>query len=231
MPTRVRITAPERLSPGTVVEMETLYRRYYTGAAQDTFRRDLSQKDLVILLLNGDSVAGFSTQKLVAMPDGARILFSGDTVVDASDRRQFGLAGAFGHIMLRLTRNIPDKPRYWFLISKGARTYRFLPTFFRVYVPSHESDPGLLRLRDAVAVHFFPREWVASKGILHFEGSKDRLISDELRDDPESVLFRRLNPGWADGDELCCLAPISLENLNSRAERVIRAVEPEWDLP
>ncbi len=230
MPTRVRITAPERLSPETIAEMETLYRRYYTGAAPDAFRRDLSQKDLVILLLNDGSVAGFSTQKLIAMPDGARILFSGDTVVDASDRRQFGLAGAFGHIMLRLIRDCPDDPRYWFLISKGARTYRFLPTFFRVYVPSHESDPGLLRLRDAVAAHLFPREWVASKGILHFSGSKDRLVSDELRNDPESVLFRCLNPGWTDGDELCCLAPVSPENLNERAERVIRAVEPEWDI-
>ena len=59
----------------------------------------------------------------------------------------------------------------------------------------------------------------------------DRLISDELRNDPESVLFRQLNPGWADGDELCCLAPISQENLNERAERVIRAVDPEWDTP
>ncbi len=231
MPTRVRITAPGRLSPETIVQMESLYRRYYTGAAPDAFRRDLSQKDLVILLLNGGSVAGFSTQKLILMPDGARILFSGDTVVDASDRRQFGLAGAFGHIMLRLIRTCPDKPRYWFLISKGARTYRFLPTFFRIYVPSHESDPDLLRLRDAVAARLFPDEWVASRGILHFSGGKDRLISDELRNDPESVLFRRLNPGWAEGDELCCLAPISRENLNERAERVISAVEPDWDLP
>ena len=231
MPTHVRITSPERLSPRTIEQMEALYRRYYTGAEPDAFRRDLSRKDLVILLLNEDSVAGFSTQKLTAMPDGARILFSGDTVVDASDRRQFGLAGAFGHIMLRLIRTSPDRPRYWFLISKGARTYRFLPTFFREYVPSHASDPDLLRVRDAVAAHLFPREWVASKGILHFPGSKDRLIFDELRNDPESVLFRRLNPGWSDGDELCCLAPISPENLNERAVRVIRAVEPEWDIP
>ena len=231
MSTHVRITVPERLSSREAAEMEALYRRYYTGADQGTFRRDLFRKDCVILLLNGDSVAGFSTQKRIEMPDGARILFSGDTVVDASERRQFGLAGAFGHIMLRLIRDCPDKPRYWFLISKGARTYRFLPTFFRVYVPSHASDPGLLQMRDAVAAHLFPREWVAGKGILHFPGSKDRLISDELRNDPESVLFRQLNPCWADGDELCCLAPISQENLNERAERVIRAVDPEWDTP
>lgn len=231
MPTRVRITVPDRLSPREFAEMEALYRRYYTGAEPGAFRSDLFRKDFVILLLNGVSVSGFSTQKLTGMPDGARILFSGDTVVDASERRQFGLAGAFGHIMLRLIRDCPDRPRYWFLISKGARTYRFLPTFFRVYVPSHASDPGLLRMRDAVAAQLFPREWVAEKGILHFSGSKDRLISDELRDDPESVLFRRLNPGWAEGDELCCLAPISPENLNERAERVIRSVDPEWDIP
>ena len=151
MSTHVRITVPERLSSREAAKMEALYRRYYTGADQGAFRRDLFRKDFVILLLTGDSVSGFSSQELIGIPDGTRILFSGDTVVDASERRQFGLAGAFGHIMLQLIRDCPDKPRYWFLIRKGARTYRFLPTFFRIYVPSYASDPGLLRMRDVVA--------------------------------------------------------------------------------
>ena len=53
MPTRVRITVPERLSSRETSEMEALYRRYYTGAEPDAFRRDLFRKDFVILLLNG----------------------------------------------------------------------------------------------------------------------------------------------------------------------------------
>lgn len=37
---------------------------------------------------------------------------------------------------------------HWFLICKGARTYRFLPTFFRRYVPGPREDPELAeRLR------------------------------------------------------------------------------------
>ena len=71
MPTRVRITVPNRLSPREFAEMEALYRRYYTGAEPGAFRRDLFRKDFVILLLNGAAVAGFSTQKLNDIPDGA----------------------------------------------------------------------------------------------------------------------------------------------------------------
>ena len=61
------------------------------------------------------------------------ILFSGETVVDAACRNQTGLAGAFGHVMRRLNDEFGEPPD-WFLICKGARTYRFLPTFFKRYV-------------------------------------------------------------------------------------------------
>ena len=56
----------------------------------------------------------------------------------------------------------------------------------------------------------------------------DRLKSDVLRMDEESVRFRRLNPVWAKGEELCCFVPLAMDNLNRLGERVIGAVEPEW---
>ena len=64
--------------------------------------------------------------------------------------------------------------------------------------------------------------------MLRFGDGKDRLKRDLLRMDAESVRFRNFNPGWVRGDELCCLAPLSMDNLNRLGLRVIADVSPEW---
>lgn len=225
---RIQIVGVDRLSSSEVAEMTDLYRSYYEGAGEGVFGEDLAKKDLVILLKRDGVVCGFST--LVVYPfQGIRVLFSGDTVVDVSTRNQTGLAGAFGHVM-RYLNDADSVPLYWFLICKGARTYRFLPTFFRSYVPGDTEDPGLAALLRNVAADRFPDEYDERSGLLRFGKGKDRLKTDALRMDPESVRFRRLNPGWMHGDELCCFAPLAMDNLNRLGRRVIAAVEPEWRL-
>jgi len=167
--------------------------------------------------------------KLVEVAE-MRVLFSGDTVVETSQRGQWGLAGGFGHMIKFVERMFPDETAYWFLISKGARTYRFLPTFFRRYVPGPVADADLSARLARVASAFYPREYNPATGVLHFVGKKDRLRGDLLRMDTESVRFRALNPGWLNGDELCCLAPLATDNLNRLGLRVIEATDPEWHL-
>lgn len=224
----IQIVGVDRLSSSEVTEMTDLYRSYYEGAGEDVFGEDLAKKDLVILLKRDGIVCGFST--LVVYPfQGIRVLFSGDTVVDVSTRNQTGLAGAFGHVM-RYLNDADSVPLYWFLICKGARTYRFLPTFFRSYVPGDTEDPELAGLLRKIAADRFPDEYDERSGLLRFGKGKDRLKTDVMRMDPESVRFRRLNPGWMHGDELCCLAPLAIDNLNRLGRRVIAAVQPEWRL-
>ena len=229
----VGIWSVARLAEEDRAGMERLYRKYYEGAPEDVFRRDLAEKDWTILLKETDPgssarVAGFSTMKLVRVA-GENVLFSGDTVVDEACRNQTGLAGAFGHVMVRLAEMGVGDP-YWFLICKGARTYRFLPTFFRRYVPGECADAELAGRLRRIASAMFPREYDSGSGVLRFGEGKDRLKGDAVRRDRESVRFRALNPGWARGDELCCLAPLSLDNLNRLGRRVIAAVSPEWHL-
>ena len=203
---RVGIWAVGRLSQDDREGMEQLYREYYEGANEGDFARDLAEKDWAIVLRDAEGVRGFSTMKLVRVEE-TNVLFSGDTVVDEACRSQTGLAGAFGHVMRHLAETGVEDP-HWFLICKGARTYRFLPTFFRRYVPGPREDAELAeRLR-----------------------GKDRLKGDALRMDRESVRFRALNPDWARGDELCCMAPLALSNLNRLGERVIADTNPEWHL-
>ena len=224
----VEIWAVGRLSRDDREGMERLYRAYYEGADEGDFARDLAAKDWTILIRDGAGVRGFSTMKLARIA-GVNVLFSGDTVVDEACRNQTGLAGAFGHVMRRLAETGVEDP-HWFLICKGARTYRFLPTFFRRYVPGARDDAELAEKLRRVASEMYPREYDPATGVLRFSGKKDRLRGDALRMDRESVRFRALNPGWTRGDELCCLAPLALSNLNRLGERVIAAVSPEWRL-
>ncbi len=225
---KVEIWSRSLLREADIAAMERLYREFYVGADEADFRRDLAEKDYAILL-RGTGVCGFSTMKLVEVA-GMRVLFSGDTVVETSQRGQWGLAGGFGHMIKFVECMFPDETAYWFLISKGARTYRFLPTFFRRYVPGPVADADLSARLARVASAFYPREYNPATGVLHFVGKKDRLRGDLLRRDTESVRFRALNPGWMNGDELCCLAPLATDNLNRLGLRVIEATDPEWHL-
>ena len=138
---KVEIWSRSLLREADIAAMERLYREFYVGADEADFRRDLAEKDYAILL-RGTGVCGFSTMKLVEVA-GMRVLFSGDTVVETSQRGQWGLAGGFGHMIKFVEGMFPDVAAYWFLISKGARTYRFLPTFFRRYVPGPVADADL----------------------------------------------------------------------------------------
>ena len=222
----VEIWRVERLSELDCRGMESLYRRYYEGAPSECFRRDLVEKDRAIVLREDGLIVGFSTMKLLDVA-GRKVLFSGDTVVDAACRNQTGLAGAFGHVMRRWNDELTEPPD-WFLICKGARTYRFLPTFFKRYVPGRKEDVGLSMRLTSIARAVYPREYDETAGVLRFGDGKDRLKGDALRMDAESVRFRKLNPGWVRGDELCCLAPLSMDNLNRLGFRVISDVSPEW---
>lgn len=224
---QVEIRKTSRLDEGDVAAMERLYRETYEGAPDETFRRDLARKDRAIILREGGVLRGFSTMKLLSVA-GMRVLFSGDTVVAPDCRRRAGLAGGFGHVMRRLAEDGGDLA-YWFLICKGARTYRFLPTFFRMFVPGAVADAGLSARLAVIAAALYPAEYDPACGILRFGEGKDRLRADALRTDEESVRFRELNPHWTRGDELCCLAPLALENLKPAGLRVIAAVTPTWD--
>ena len=226
---QVEIWRVARIGLDDRAAMERLYRAYYEGAPEETFQHDLSEKDLAIVLRDAEGVRGFSTLKCLNVED-VRVVFSGDTVVDAACRNQTGLAGAFGHVMARLAAADDPRTPYWFLICKGARTYRFLPTFFTRYVPGAQTDEELTGLLHRIAARLYPHAFNPRTGVLHFGAGKDRLKDDVLRMDAESRRFRALNPGWRTGDELACLAPLAMENLNRLGRRVIADVSPVWML-
>jgi len=231
MSVEVSIVSVGHLPANERLEMEALYRTYYTGAPEVSFARDLTEKHWVVLLKSDNRICGFSTQRIIPFPEkGMNVLFSGDTIVDSAMRNQSGLAGGFGHLMDYLNARYDPSSLFWFLLCKGARTYRFLPTFFKRYVPRPVTDTELEERLRYVATKLYPKEFLPEKGILSFTAHKDRLIADEIREDEASRYFRTLNPAWMEGDELCCFAPLSMDNLNRLGARVIRSVTPRWDI-
>lgn len=220
--------------------MFQLYSRYYCNVHRDTFYRDMNEKDWVIVLKDLEEIVGFSTLQVIELHenDTRRIfLFSGDTIVDPTHWRDSKLAGCFGHFMLRLIAEHPDTPLHWFLISKGYRTYRFLPVYFNVFYPACDCDtpPHYARLLDAVAASKFNGTYDARAGLVRCSEKKDRLrpdmclIPEGRRNDLHVRFFLEKNPAYFNGDELACIADISKENLNRYAWRVIENTAVIWD--
>lgn len=214
-----------------------LFDSFYTHTDAERFQRDLAEKDWVIRMVEGDRVVGFSTQKrfLFSWEDGqVQVLFSGDTIVHPDYWDRSHLAGAFGHLFLRL-REESSLPLYWFLISKGFRTYRFLPIFFRRFTPRHDGKGGEFKpLLDALAEDRFGSQYDAGSGLIDFQGRRDRAhpavggIPAERMSNPHVAFFARANPRHTVGTELACLAPLSRENLTRCGNRVIEHTNVSW---
>jgi hypothetical protein len=214
--------------------MYALMEECYEGVTRRDFDDDLREKQQVILVEAPDSgeLLGFSTLKLLHARDGERTihaLFSGDTVVTPSAWGDVALPRVWGRYALSLMERFAGQPLYWFLISKGYKTYRFLPLFFHEYYPrcDRPTPLGTRRILDALASSKFPGRYDAEAGIVRADPVSARLrrgiadITDQRQKDPHVRFFARCNPGHARGDELCCLAPLTPRNFTRAAYRVI----------
>ena len=215
-------------------QMFALMQRYYENIDRDTFEQDLDEKDVAIVARNRDdrSVCGFSTQVIYDQQIGqatVHVLFSGDTIVD---RRFWGdnpLAQLWGRLALSLIDQFPHDRLYWFLISKGYKTYRFLPVFFREFYPRYDfpTPPWARTLISEIATARFGQQFCASTGILKATEESCRLrrtvaeLTTHRMKNPHLAYFNQANPGHIDGDELCCIAPLSRENFCRTAFQVI----------
>ncbi len=217
------------LGTGERDRMFALMDAHYEGLCRERFDADLREKQWVILVRESadGALCGFSTQMLFRV-DGTAFLFSGDTIIDRDHWGDSSLAGAWGRLAIELI-DATGGPLWWFLASKGYKTFRFLPVFFREFHPYPErTTPSCVReLIDAAAAHKYDRRYDAMSGVVR--AGADRLrpgvanLTPERLHDPFVRFFVERNPGHARGDELCCLAPLTRENFTPAAWRVIRA--------
>jgi hypothetical protein len=226
----VDVTPPQR------EEMFALMRDHYANVHRHPFETDLAEKRWVILVRDAGTqrLRGFSTQTLLeAEVDGrpVKALFSGDTIIHRECWGDRALSRAWGRFALTLIDSCPGEELYWFLISQGYKTYRFLPLFFHEFYPRHDTGtPDRVRaVIDALARGRYAEAYDAAHGIIRATPLQYRLrpgladVTPERLTDPYVCFFQVRNPGHVGGDELCCLAPLTRANFTPAAYRVISA--------
>lgn len=225
------VRAVASLTPAERARMRTLMEETYAGVTAGGFEEDLDGKEWAILLTDPDAgrVDGFSTLGREArIVDGQRlvVLFSGDTVVARGKWGSRELPRTWGRLAFELAARERGARVLWLLISAGHRTYRFLPLFFRSFVPSATGvpDPELTRLLPLLATARFGDRYDPATGIVRLErptplrpGVAEPTASDEA--DPDVAFFLRANPGWRRGEELACLTELAPSNLTPIGRR------------
>jgi hypothetical protein len=223
------------ITPSQREEMFALMEFYYEGIERATFDADLDEKEWVIQIFDEETnrLKGFSSQMLLEVEISGRTvhaLFSGDTIVDSDARRERSLFQVSGWFVRSLMSTYPDVELYWFLISKGYKTYRFLPLFFHEFYPRYDlpTPTRFAAVIDALAGYKFPAAYDPALGIVKASPCSSRLrpgmadiTPDRLRDDPHVRFFAERNPRHALGNELCCIAPLTPANFTPAAYRAM----------
>jgi hypothetical protein len=208
------------LSEADAAAMLALFDLYYENVRPERFRADLAEKEWVVLLRDGGRIAGFSTARLIEAA-GRRAVFSGDTIVarDYWDRPE--LPRAWGRFVMSMA------PIWWFLISKGVRTYLYLPLYFRDFWPRHDraTPADAQSTIDAFARAKYPAEY--RDGLIRCSEPHGNLrpefaaIPSHRAVDAHARFFVERNPDFARGTELACLAEVREENLTPAARRMV----------
>jgi hypothetical protein len=210
--------------------MSALFLRHYDGVAEPEFQADLDRKTDVLLVSHGAEVIGFTASEIYERTwEGrpVRVLYSGDTVVDRAHWGQQALAFAWIERLGRLSRERPEAALYWFVIVKGHRTFKFLPTFGKSFFPHWSIDRSDLKpLADFLAREKFGADYDAGRGVVAFARSRGHLTAaiaepsaaERGRDSVRFFLER--NPGYAQGHELVCLCELSEENMRPLTRRL-----------
>jgi hypothetical protein len=184
----------------------------------------MAEKDVVILLRDRShqQVCGFSTQMILRQRFGGRevrALFSGDTIIAPSHWGDQELRRGWCRYAAAALTAEPGVPLYWFLMTKGYRTYLYLPVFFRDFFPHYdrETPRELQSLLDGFARQKFGDAYDASSGLIRFTETG---VPERRAHDPHVKFFLQHNPGYVNGVELACITEISHENIRPFARHM-----------
>jgi hypothetical protein len=220
-----------QLSASDRRDMYALFERYYDAASWERFHADLGDKSHVVMLRDAAGcVQGFSTLAVYEREfagEPVRVVFSGDTVVDERHWGQLALAFAWLRLAGAIKARRPERALYWFLISKGHRTYRYLSAFARDYYPApgRPTPPRTEALMAFLARDRFGDAYDPAAGVLRFPRSAGHLRDAYARVPPaharlpEVEFFLARNAGYVHGDELVCLAELATDNFQPIARR------------
>jgi hypothetical protein len=228
------VVAVADLAERDVDEMFAIHDRLYADVKLAEFLRDLVEKDWILLLRDErtGTIRGFSTILLLETEvhgEPLHAVFSGDTGIDPAFWGGQALVRAWAQFMGELLTRHGERRIFWFLISKGYRTYLYLPLFFHTFYPrvGVVTPPFERDLITTLGTLKYPGDFNPRTGVIEFAGSHGHLrpgLTDtprHRRAHPHVRFFLEKNPGYARGHELVCVAEISPDNMKGLARRML----------
>jgi hypothetical protein len=239
--TDIRIRLITALNPAEQEALFGLHARFFSNLQKSFFLRDLAEKDYIIISKNEGQPVAFSTIKLHdELIDNRRVIFifSGDTIVHPMYWQSNILIPAFAAFLGYMLRQNPAAAIYWYLISKGFRTYLLLPGFFYEFYPHPQLSipPAQKALLDYISRKRFGRHYDEERGIISYGGKRDYL-ANELNGIPAAKaqnkwvrFFLEKNPCYTQGDELACLTPIEPGNIKPLGSKLLTYRGVTWEI-
>ncbi len=220
---RARVHRTDSLTQTDISQMHHLFCSYYENHSRERFQQDLFEKNHVILLRDNKSqkIQGFSTLlrvKIATARGAATGVFSGDTVVAKEYWGSAALGLAFlKYLWFEKIKN-PMQPLYWFLISKGFKTYLLMANNFSRHYPRYESSTPehYQQIMDEFYSEKFGSAYDAKSGLIVPDGPSCQLkgevapITPEISRLPRVAFFASRNKRWSEGVELVCMAEMNM---------------------
>lgn len=218
-------------TPEEIGIMYSLMAEFYNNTDEDVFKRDFYDKDYCLAMYHEtDGLVGFTTQKIMEVEAAGRQvqgIFSGDTIIHKKYWGDMELFKVWANFWFDYGETYDEF--YWFLICKGYKTYRMLPLFWTEFYPNYRSmTPAYEQsIINAYASRLYPDEYNEETGVIEYKRQKDSLragVADigtrEMRN-KDIAYFCDVNPDYAIGNDLACLAKIDRNKLKKRAEGIL----------
>ncbi len=203
-------------------EMHSIFKKYYRNTEMKTFKNDLDKKNGAFILRKKSTgeIVGFSTLLEMKMNiNGKKVcgVFSGDTIVEEEYWGKNPLNSAFVWYYLKKLFTNPFRPVYWFLISKGYKTYLLLTNNFLSYYPCYKKENKQLEdIMKGYCNYLFPEYFNEKKKILDFgkgsqslKGGVAEITAEMCSKYPKIAFFNERNPTWDRGTELPCVGKMT----------------------
>lgn len=195
---------------------------YYNHVTREQFHKDLSEKTAVIMLFDPSGyLCGFSTilvTDLTVENEKVVAIYSGDTVLDRDYWGNGAMGMAFSKYILKVKRQNLFRPVYWFLISKGYKTYLLMANNFGTHFPRYEmkTPEREQKLMQSFYSSKFGSLYHSESDLITPQGESCALkisvadIDESLLKHPRISFFAQKNPNWQKGQELTCVAKVTL---------------------
>lgn len=213
------------LNQEDINRMFEVFGHYYNNVSKEQFVIDLNVKDIVFLLLDASTktIQGFSTlQNIDIEVEGKKVrgCFSGDTIIEREYWGQGTLGIAFLKYLLFQKCKKPWKSLYWFLISKGYKTYLLMANNFPEHYPRVERETPVKekKIIEGFSNALYSEYFDPKTGVISFSETVDKdylkqditpITKELLLQNPRIKYFAEKNPGWESGHELACIAKMT----------------------